>query len=105
MGTSTVWKNWLGTRLRLICHLIGPVFITEGTIQVDAAVIIRLLREFIRSRRAALYGFMEQGAALEHVRYLNDNRTVIAELATEFYRRPFAVQCGGADAAAGMLAI
>ncbi len=57
------------------------------------------LRDFIRSRRAALAGFMEQGAALAleadlltvsprndiYVRYLNDNKAVIAELASEHY--------------------
>jgi len=59
------------------------------------------LRDFIRSRRAALFGFMEQGAALElngdvltviprndiYVRYLTDNRNVIADLASELYGR------------------
>jgi DNA polymerase III subunit gamma/tau len=59
------------------------------------------LREFIRGRRAALYGFMEQGAALAlngdvltiiprndiYIRYLADNRGVIAELASELYGR------------------
>ena len=59
------------------------------------------LRDFIRSRRAALFGFMEQGAALAlngdvltiiprndiYVRYLSDNRSVIAELASELYGR------------------
>jgi DNA polymerase III subunit gamma/tau len=59
------------------------------------------LREFIRSRRAALFGFMEQGAALDlngdvltiiprndiYIRYLSDNRGVIADLASEFYGR------------------
>ena len=59
------------------------------------------LRDFIRSRRAALFGFMEQGAALElngdvltivarndiYIRYLSDNRGTIAELASELYGR------------------
>jgi DNA polymerase-3 subunit gamma/tau len=59
------------------------------------------LRDFIRSRRAALYGFMEQGAALDlngdvltiiprndiYIRYLSDNRGVIADLASELYGR------------------
>ena len=59
------------------------------------------LREFIRARRAALAGFMEQGAALElsgdmlivtprndiYIRYLSDNRAVLAELASELYGR------------------
>jgi DNA polymerase-3 subunit gamma/tau len=60
------------------------------------------LRDFIRNRRAALAGFMEQGALLQltgdlltvtprndiYIRYLADNRTVIGELAAEFYGRP-----------------
>jgi DNA polymerase-3 subunit gamma/tau len=64
------------------------------------------LRDFIRSRRAALAGFMEQGAALTleddlltitprndiYVRYLGDNRTAIAELASELYGRPIRAQ-------------
>ncbi|HUY26661.1 MAG TPA: DNA polymerase III subunit gamma/tau [Candidatus Binataceae bacterium] len=59
------------------------------------------LREHIKSRRAALAGFMEQGAALSlegdvlsiaprrdiYQRYLADNRAVIAELAAEFFGR------------------
>jgi len=59
------------------------------------------LRDFIRSRRAALFGFMEQGAALElngdvltivprndiYIRYLSDNRGTIADLASELYGR------------------
>jgi len=59
------------------------------------------LRDFIRSRRAALFGFMEQGASLDlngdvltiiprndiYIRYLSDNRNVIAELASELYGR------------------
>jgi DNA polymerase III subunit gamma/tau len=75
------------------------------------------LRDFIRSRRAALAGFMEQGAALAleadvltvsprndiYVRYLNDNKAVIAELANEHYGRAIRVeltQVMKADAAA-----
>jgi hypothetical protein len=60
------------------------------------------LRDFIRTRRAALAGFMEQGATLTiddddtitviprseiYVRYLTDNRSAIADLASEFYGR------------------
>jgi DNA polymerase-3 subunit gamma/tau len=59
------------------------------------------LREFIRGRRAALAGFMEQGATLHldgdlltvaprndiYVRYLTDKRNEIADLATELYGR------------------
>ena len=57
------------------------------------------LRKHIRAKRAALAGFMELGAALAlngdvlrvipsshiYVRYLNDNRDSIAELAAELY--------------------
>jgi DNA polymerase III subunit gamma/tau len=74
-------------------------------------------RDFIRSRRAALAGFMEQGAALAlggdvltvaprndiYVRYLNDNKAVIAELASEHYGRAIRIeltQVMKADAAA-----
>lgn len=59
-------------------------------------------RTHIRSRRAALAGFMEQGASLTlfgdmliviprndiYVRYLADNRTLLAELASEFFGYP-----------------
>jgi len=64
------------------------------------------LREFIHGRRAALYGFLVKGASLRmdgdsiiltprndiYIRYLNDNRGVIAALATEFYGRPMKVE-------------
>jgi hypothetical protein len=70
------------------------------------------LREFIRSRRAALAGFMEQGAALSmdgdvvivsprkdiYVRYLTDNRNVIAELASELYGRRIRAEISAAGA-------
>ena len=59
------------------------------------------LRDFIRNKRAALAGFMDQGAGLEldgdvlkirprsdiYVRYLSDNRSAIAESASELYGR------------------
>ena len=59
------------------------------------------LRDFIRGRRAALFGFLEQGARLAldgdrlevkprneiYVRYLNDNVNIIADLASECYGR------------------
>jgi DNA polymerase III subunit gamma/tau len=71
------------------------------------------LRDFIRSRRAALAGFMEQGASLTidgdlltvtprsdiYVRYLADNRNVIAELASELYGRRIKVEMAGGAAA------
>ncbi|HEY1849791.1 MAG TPA: DNA polymerase III subunit gamma/tau [Candidatus Binataceae bacterium] len=64
------------------------------------------LREFIRGRRAALFGFMEQGAALAlngdvltiiprndiYIRYLSDNRGVIGDLASELYGRRIRVE-------------
>ena len=64
------------------------------------------LRDFIRARRAALAGFMEQGASLVlnddilnvsarndiYIRYLSDNRATIAELASEFFARPIKVE-------------
>jgi DNA polymerase-3 subunit gamma/tau len=70
------------------------------------------LRDFIRGRRAALAGFMEQGASLKmdgdlltvtprndiYVRYLNDNRHVIAELASELYGRRIKIEMAGAAA-------
>ena len=59
------------------------------------------LRDFIRNKRAALAGFMDQGAGLEldgdvlkirprsdiYTRYLSDNRGAIAESASELYGR------------------
>ncbi len=64
------------------------------------------LRNFIRGRRAALAGFMEQGAGLVldgdlltvtarndiYIRYLSDNRGVIAELASEHLGRAIRVE-------------
>ena len=64
------------------------------------------LRDFIRNRRAALAGFMEQGAGLAidgdlltviarndiYIRYLNDNKAVIAELASEHLGRTIRVE-------------
>jgi len=66
------------------------------------------LREFIRGKRAALFGFMEQGASLRmngdvitviprsdiYTRYLSDNRNVIAELASELYGRRIKAEIG-----------
>ncbi|MDO8432237.1 MAG: DNA polymerase III subunit gamma/tau [Candidatus Binatus sp.] len=64
------------------------------------------LRDFIRSRRAALAGFMEQGAGLAiagnlltlsarndiYIRYLNDNKSAIADLASEHFGRKIRVE-------------
>jgi len=71
------------------------------------------LREHIKSRRAALAGFMEQGAALSlagevlsitpksdiYIRYLADNRAVIAELASDFFGRAIRAEIVAANAA------
>jgi hypothetical protein len=64
------------------------------------------LRDYIRQKKAALAGFLELGADLElsgdtlrviprsdiYVRYLTDNKGMIAVLATEFYGRPIAAE-------------
>ena len=69
-------------------------------------------RNHIRARRAALAGFMEQGAALAiendtltvfprndiYVRYLADNRAVVAELASEFFGKPMKVELAASNA-------
>ena len=73
------------------------------------------LREHIRARRAALAGFMEQGASLAlegdllrviprndiYIRYLNDNRASIGELASELYGRKLRVEVSLTGAANG----
>jgi len=75
------------------------------------------LRDFIRSRRAALAGFMEQGASLKidgdllrvtprsdiYVRYLADNRSLIGELASELYGRGIKVEMAAASATAAAI--
>ncbi|MGC2495375.1 hypothetical protein, partial [Candidatus Binatus sp.] len=74
--------------------------------QDDGARELPELRDFIRGRRAALAGFMEQGAGLMldgdiltvtarndiYIRYLNDNKNVIAELASEHLGRSIRVE-------------
>jgi hypothetical protein len=76
--------------------------IAQGSMKPD----LPELRDFIRTRRAALAGFMEQGASLAlnedvltvnarndiYIRYLSDNRATIAELAGEFFARPVKVE-------------
>jgi len=76
--------------------------IAQGSMKPD----LPELRDFIRTRRAALAGFMEQGASLAfnddvltvnarndiYIRYLSDNRATIAELAGEFFARPIRVE-------------
>ncbi len=82
-------------------------------IQDDSPRELPELRDFIRGRRAALAGFMEQGAGLAidgdllmvtprndiYVRYLNDNKTVIAELASEHLGRAIRVELSANGAA------
>ncbi len=72
----------------------------------DGARELPELRDFIRGKRAALAGFMEQGAGLIlsgdiltvtarndiYIRYLSDNKNVIAELASEFFARAIRVE-------------
>jgi hypothetical protein len=62
-------------------------------------------RHFIREQRAALAGFMAQGAQLRlrgdhlevvpmndiYIRYFSDNRDVLAVLAAQFFKRPITV--------------
>jgi DNA polymerase-3 subunit gamma/tau len=76
------------------------------------------LRDFIRSRRAALAGFMEQGASLQidgdllrvtprsdiYLRYLTDNRNVIGDLASELYGRRIKVEMTGMGSTGGVIA-
>ena len=71
------------------------------------------LRDFIRGKRAALAGFMEQGAGLIldgdiltvtarndiYIRYLSDNKNVIAELASEYFARAIRVELSISGAA------
>ncbi|HEV2169811.1 MAG TPA: hypothetical protein VGR40_02630, partial [Candidatus Binatus sp.] len=78
----------------------------RGQGQDDAPRELPELRDFIRGRRAALAGFMEQGAGLIldgdvlmvaarndiYIRYLSDNKNVIAELASEHLGRPIKVE-------------
>ncbi len=87
----------------------GSVAVSASAPPASASTAARDLpafRDHIRSRRAALAGFMEQGAGLAiesdvltvfprndiYVRYLADNRAVVAELASEFFGRPIKVE-------------
>jgi DNA polymerase III subunit gamma/tau len=79
----------------------------------DSARELPELRDFIRGKRAALAGFMEQGAGLIldgdtltvtarndiYTRYLNDNKAVIAELASEHLGRAIRVELSANGAA------
>ena len=85
----------------------------RGQSQDDGPRELPELRDFIRGRRAALAGFMEQGAGLAldgdiltvtarndiYIRYLNDNKAVIAELASEHLGRPIRVELSANGAA------
>ncbi len=78
----------------------------RNEIQDDSPRELPELRDFIRGRRAALAGFMEQGAGLVldgdiltvtarndiYIRYLSDNKAVIAELASEHIGRAIRVE-------------
>jgi hypothetical protein len=86
---------------------------SPGTSSGPAAAVasdLPAFRDHIRSRRAALAGFMEQGALLAfengtltvsprndiYVRYLADNRQVIGELAMEFFGCTMKIELAGA---------
>jgi hypothetical protein len=83
-----------------------PAPLGAGIAQGSMALDLPALRDFIRTRRAALAGFMEQGASLAlnddvltvnarndiYIRYLSDNRATIAELAGEFFARPIKIE-------------
>jgi hypothetical protein len=89
----------------------APLRVSAGD---DAVAELPELRNFIRGRRAALAGFMEQGAGLVldgsiltvtarndiYIRYLSDNRAVIAELASEHLGRPIRVELSNSVGAA-----
>jgi len=89
----------------------APLRVSAGD---DAVAELPELRNFIRGRRAALAGFMEQGAGLVldgsiltvtprndiYIRYLSDNRAVIAELASEHLGRPIRVELSNAGGGA-----
>ncbi len=96
--------------LRAPAPVVAP---SSGPAAPMSASDLPAFRDHIRSRRAALAGFMEQGAALAmegdtltvfprndiYVRYLADNRGVVAELASEFFGRPVKVELAAAGAA------
>ena len=92
--------------------LLAPVPAPSSGPAAAIASDLPAFRDHIRSRRAALAGFMEQGALLGfenntltvfprndiYVRYLADNRQVIAELATEFFGCAVKVELAGPGA-------
>jgi DNA polymerase-3 subunit gamma/tau len=92
--------------------LLAPVPAPSSGPAAAIASDLPAFRDHIRSRRAALAGFMEQGALLGfenntltvfprndiYVRYLADNRQVIGELATEFFGCAVKVELAGPGA-------
>src|SRR5262249_34106552 len=92
--------------------LLAPVAAPSCGPAAAVASDLPAFRDHIRSRRAALAGFMEQGALLAfengtltvfprndiYVRYLADNRQVIGELATEFFGGAVKVELAGPGA-------
>jgi DNA polymerase-3 subunit gamma/tau len=106
-GVTTVFAD------AQLAPMAGRQITVEGEVKADAPrksvggpQDLPELRAFIRDRRAALAGFMEQGAILQlsddlltvtprndiYVRYLNDNRNVIAGFASEMYGRKIRVE-------------
>ena len=84
---------------------------TDTTADPDgASADLPELRAYLRSKKAALAGFMELGAGLElsgetlkviprtdiYIRYLSDHQETITALASEFYGRPIVVELGEA---------
>ena len=106
------------TRLRVEGEVKADAPLRASAAPEDAIRELPELRNFIRGRRAALAGFMEQGAGLVlngdlltvtarndiYIRYLNDNRAVIAELASEHLGRQIRVELstGGASPRIGL---
>jgi DNA polymerase-3 subunit gamma/tau len=94
------------TRLRVEGEVKADAPLRGSAAAEDVSRELPALRDFIRGRRAALAGFMEQGAGLVlngdlltvtarndiYIRYLNDNKAVIAELASEHLGRPIRVE-------------
>ncbi len=111
-STSTPRLNWRTPRLRerRPTVALAPLGRREST--APAGSDLPELRDHIRARRAALAGFMEQGAALAiegdvlsivprndiYIRYLNDNRGVIGEMACDLFGRPIRAEISAGKA-------
>jgi DNA polymerase-3 subunit gamma/tau len=92
--------------------LLAPVPAPSSGPAAAVASDLPAFRDHIRSRRAALAGFMEQGALLAfenntltvfprndiYIRYLADNRQVIGDLAAEFFECAVKVELAGPGA-------